>query len=107
MLVGIIGSLLMSYQSQPWALLSSKQRINQIKFLAGHRKANLTQNELAALMPIFIARGKETQKKPLIWNLTEILLVIIIGVTLDSYASNIVDFVEKIFVQFPNILPSF
>jgi hypothetical protein len=73
----------------------------------GSRKANLTQNELVALIPIFVAKGKASQKKPLIWTLTEILLVIIIGVTLDSYASSIVDFVEKIYIQFPNILPPF
>ena len=107
MLAGIIGLLLMSYQSQPWAVLSDKQRINQIKFLVGPRKANLTQNELVAVVPILIEKGKARQKKPLIWILTEILLVVIIGVTLDSYASNIVDFVEKIYIQFPNILPPY
>lgn len=107
MLAGIAGLLLMSYQSQPWAFKESEQRINQIKFLVGPRKANLTQSELVALIPIFIAKGKVNQKKPLIWTLAEILLVIIIGVTLDAYASGIVDFIEKIYIHFPNVLPPF
>jgi hypothetical protein len=103
--VGMIGAILMSYQRQDWALPEHQKRQKRIKKLA--RKAGLSSQELLAIMPNLVEVGKASQRKPIVWSITEILLGLIIAATISSYAAQAINLLRESGFELRNFLPPF
>jgi hypothetical protein len=104
-LIIIVVSLLMAYQSQGWAANQREWRKNRIDHLS--EKANLSREELEAITPILVEKGKMSQRTPWVWRFTELLVALVIGATIDAYASRIADILEQLGVHSPNVLPPY
>jgi Zn-dependent protease with chaperone function len=103
--VGVVGTILMSYQRQNWALPDYQKRQNRIKRIA--RKAGLSDQELLAIFPNLVEAGKASQRKPMVWSITEILLGLIIAATISSYASQAVNILRESGFELQNLLPPY
>ena len=86
----IIGLMLMSIQSQYWAVNLKSNRQKRINYLK--QKVNLSDAEFEALKPILINHASKRQKMPMSWWVTILIFAIIFGGTLSTSASSLVDF---------------
>ncbi len=86
----IIGLMLMSLQSQYWVLNVKTNRQKRITYLK--QKIHLTDAEFEVIKPILINHAKKLQKIPVSWWVTIAIFSIVLGGTLSSSASSLVDF---------------
>lgn len=104
-LIVIVVSLLMAYQSQGWATTQREWRKKRIDYLS--EKANLSREELEAITSILVEKEKISQRKPWVWRLTKLLVALVIGATINAYASRIADILEQLGIRSPNVLPPY
>lgn len=103
--VGVVGRILISYQTQPWAKEESEKRKKRINCLA--RKAQISKRELSAVTPILAEKGRLLQRKPVVWIATEIFIGTFIGATITAYSVQIVNWIQQVGMHFPNLLPPY
>jgi hypothetical protein len=103
--VGVVGTILMSYHRQDWALPEHQKRQKRIKKIA--RKAGLSNQELLAIFPNLVEAGKASQRKPMVWSITEILLGLIIAATISSYAAQAINMLRGSGLELRNLLPPY
>ena len=102
---GLVIFLLTTYQGRIWASDEDKERQRRIAELA--RKAKLSKKQLKAVTSILVESAKKEYNMPWTWKLTTLVLAIIWGATLSTYADAIVNFLLSEFVNFSNSLPPY
>lgn len=104
----LIISLLIFYQGQDWTIVPRKQSVDRINFLIGAKKARLSKEEFNAVKPILISAGRAGQRKSMYWIITEkFLYLIILAATIEAFASDIVNHLERKIPFLRNLLPPF
>lgn len=86
----IIGLLLMSFQNQYWAMNVKGGREKRINYLK--QKIHLTEAEFEAIKPILINHAGKSHKMPVLWWGMIAIFSIVLGSTLSTSASNLVEF---------------
>lgn len=101
----IVVTLLMSYQSR--LMLDEEYGIRQRRIELLFKKAKLSTQEKETVTPLLEADAARHQKAPALWrSFRWIIVVIFIGATLDTFASEIVNAIEQV-VPLHNIFPPY
>ena len=107
-LVSVIGTIMMAVQSRPWDINKRKQEEKNIYFFIGPRRANLSKEEYEVIKPSLKERGKIIHQKPLLVRVIFVILSLITGAVISTFASNLVDFFEKNgFINLNNLFPPY
>jgi hypothetical protein len=103
LIVGFVFTLLIAYQTKPWAVEYQKKRIRRIQALT--RKARLSSKELEVIVPALIDNARKEQQAPISWRIITGVSALILGLLLTLYAGRIVDLLSKVGFLVPFVQP--
>jgi len=103
LIVGFAFTLLIVYQTKPWAIEYQNKRISRIKALT--KKAELSFKERKVIVPVLINNARKEQHPPISWRIITWVSALIFGLLLTLYAGRIVDFLSKVGFLAPFVQP--